>query len=186
MRRPLNPKRNRFARWTGTFGAFVVTLDMMFELGAGGSRIKLTLSVAVTALMSVSVLASSPVLGAVTVPSRPPTVRTTKPSLIEPTLVILAGTINPHGQPVRYWMEFGTRSASERRTRLSEETILDKKPVEVEEVAESLRPGMTYKYRVVATYMHRAKKVYGKVRSFTTNCYYEGARGETVLRPCLK
>jgi hypothetical protein len=121
-----------------------------------GSAASIVVPLTAMAFLATAALAGSP----------PPTVTTTAVYGLGRHEVVAVGTIQGHMS--NYWFAYGTSRPLLGHTFISEETYGGTEPVEVEEVLEGLRPGTTYKYRLVAIYGPREKRVRGGIETFTT------------------
>lgn len=97
----------------------------------------------------------------------PPKARTTEAYGVDGASAVLAGVINPRGQPTVYWFQWGlTKSYGNISPEWSEEAWYGNEPREVEEALLDLRRNTTYHYRIVAR--NRSGKTFGGDRTFRT------------------
>jgi hypothetical protein len=94
-----------------------------------------------------------------------PLVQTDAPAMVGPEAATLSGRIDPHGTEVAYSFEYGVTPAYGISTTQTDAGSGDL-DVEATETIAGLTPGVTYHYRLVATY--GSVKQYGSEMTFTT------------------
>ena len=122
---------------------------------------KRTLALLVPAAMVSAVL----VVSAVAIAAASPTVTTGSRSGVTDTSAVLHGTVNPNGSTTTYYFQWGLTAAYGLQS-VEHSAGHGTKPVAVKTSADSLIPGTTYHYRLVAT--NGAGTAVGADHAFTT------------------
>ena len=96
-----------------------------------------------------------------------PVVSTGEASSVQPTSVVLNGTVNPGGLATTFLFEYGTTPSYGSKIPLPSKLIgSGTSDVPVSEVLSGLAPGTTYHYRVIGS--NAEGTIYGEDRSFST------------------